>query len=149
MQMINPEVSVIQKIYKVILNRHELLSTRKNFAYTRLKQHHQFSTQHNSPIREELNNYNKGSSNDLECVKTKRYIQYLKGKIHGEENQERWVQIQKDHSQAAKKLSIKGSYLSTERSSAKKLQSKPILKKQKEDQHGEVTIQEDLNHISV
>jgi hypothetical protein len=40
MQMINPEVSVIQKIYKVILNRHELLSTRKNFAYTRLKQHH-------------------------------------------------------------------------------------------------------------
>ena len=35
--MINPEVSVIQKIYKVILNRHELLSTRKNLAYTRLK----------------------------------------------------------------------------------------------------------------
>ena len=45
----------------------------------------------------------------------------LKGKIHGEENQERWVQIQKDHSQTAKKLSVKGSYLSTEKSSAKKL----------------------------
>jgi hypothetical protein len=53
-----------------------------------------------------------------------------------------------------KKLSIKGSYPSTERSSTKKFNSKPILKKKKEDKHlsnqqGEFTIQDELNHSSI
>ena len=53
-------------------------------------------------------------SHDLECVKTKRYIQYLKGKIHGEESKGTWVQVEKAPPLSQKNLSIKGRYLSTE-----------------------------------
>lgn len=38
---INPEISVIQKIYKVILQRHEIVQSTKQ-TYTRLKLHNQF-----------------------------------------------------------------------------------------------------------
>ncbi|TNV82914.1 hypothetical protein FGO68_gene7301 [Halteria grandinella] len=85
---INPEINVIQQIYKVILNRHEILQTQRQ-PYIKFKFHTQGEREFQSDT---MTNFNLQDSTDQSFVSPKglnddtgkRYVQYLKSKIQGQ-----------------------------------------------------------------